>query len=222
MCVYIATIDNAYEHQILTCQCEPQLVFVAHIKDLDNVSALQWKSLGYVELNMASSNDTSNDGSMEWTDNNALKLQKLSKEMDLDIITTHYNKLMTGLTEVLTEMDNKHIYVRVRVRKLVKFKDESVSEDEDMAPNWIEAHFSTPVRLFIGNNKGTHSGPLPSLSDLSMTQCLEEYEYSKYDKVARQRTLSTVWKSTAMAGNQQRIGINPVNFGQSLYGYFID
>ena len=61
--------------------------------------------------------------------NRMSNLQKLKKELDLDHIITEHTKLITGLTDLLNGADGKYTYIRVRVRKLVKFEEDVHNTD---------------------------------------------------------------------------------------------
>merc|ERR1712130_454313 len=88
---------------------------------------------------------------------------------------------MGGLKDILNDADGKRTYIRVRMRKLVKFENskkkkknlnrpklrnykssndrlEIVNQqsdrkeiNDDAPPIWIESHFSRPLRLFLHN-----------------------------------------------------------------------
>ena len=87
--------------------------------------------------------------------------QKLKQEMNLDHIVTEYTKLITGLRDILENANGQDTYIRVRMRKLVKFEGDIHSkavklkqnkEEDDYPPIWIESHFSRAHQLVLHKN----------------------------------------------------------------------
>mmetsp|Transcript_12767 Transcript_12767/g.19375 ORF Transcript_12767/g.19375 Transcript_12767/m.19375 type:complete len:595 (-) Transcript_12767:2233-4017(-) len=171
-------IDSGCDYQVLSCQFEPQLVFVsAHELALDvddrgddepnnnkqsstsndepkqhyksntlqsvtsaasslpeqlrNPDQLAWQSLGWIALNPAPSNQrplplhdehSGQHGVQRHKEPPLTNLQRLKKELDLDYIVAEHSKHITGLEDMLSNVDGKHVYIRVRMRKLVKFE----------------------------------------------------------------------------------------------------
>eukprot|EP01083_Nonionella_stella_P077084 210303_1 len=170
-------IDSECEHQVLSCQFEPQFVLsnemdlkterknmrsnldkrasIVSLPGGDNPNALNWESLGWIELNPApgtaqmfgksrmklnelnAAMTLKDDSLPQWGERHSAptmsNLQKLKKELDLDHIVTEYTKLITGLNEILNDANGKYVYLRVRMRKLVKF-------DEDMRNTSTRKH----------------------------------------------------------------------------------
>ena len=112
---------------------------------LSNPEKLNWQSLGWIELNPApatkqmfgkSKRRVPSDDLPSWNSTagnysapTMSNLQKLKKELDLDHIITQHTKLITGLTDILNEADGKYTYIRVRMRKLVKFEEDVHNTD---------------------------------------------------------------------------------------------
>merc|ERR1712060_536864 len=121
-------------------QFEPQLVFVTKeelemngidinqnntslplLDNVNNPESLNWQSLGWIELNP--SNPSPLQTQMFGIENiQNVTLQKLKKELDLDHVIAEYTKLITGLNDILSDVDGKFTFIRVRIRKLVKFE----------------------------------------------------------------------------------------------------
>eukprot|EP01084_Bolivina_argentea_P248547 415778_1 len=102
-------IENSWQDlcQILECQFEPQLVFINQQKELNNPEQLLWKSLGWIELNPI-----------------PIKSEQGNSQMQKGLILNEYSKLITGLTDFIDNDNNgKYIYIRTRIRKLIKLDE---------------------------------------------------------------------------------------------------